>query len=307
MKREQSEYMSDTFVEDIYFEATDHFKSKRTKEEYFGVCCLVCDFLKKDFLDITRKDAERYIKYLNGLSEAGSLSLKTRNVRLAALKSVCSNIEEKQLCPGYKNPFEKLSYIFIDDAPDLNKVPSMEDIDKILSVSYKENKNIYYMIVLISRMALSATKVITLKTSDLTYHDNTGYLRVIHKQNEKKLIAMPEDVSKIFKPLYVENKEIDGNIPLFSNSYGKPYSLRTLNYHFERVLIGAGLEDKYSIKDFRTRAILDMTKAGAEMNDLVEYTGLSVQRLVTYKDDFHIVKSCPGNLVNYRIIERNDE
>ena len=99
--RPASIYFSSTFLNIIWKKFQQDLKSDGAKSDYFMLCCDICDFAKKDFLQLTETDAQGYFDKLLLLQMENKLSLDTINVKFYRLHSISKFISIHQ------SPFSK--------------------------------------------------------------------------------------------------------------------------------------------------------------------------------------------------------
>jgi site-specific recombinase XerD len=98
---------------------------------------------------------------------------------------------------------------------------------------------------------------------------------------------------------------IDESGHLFYNKHNNPLTARNLDAYFEKIWKKSGIETKYTLKDLRSRSILDMVSAairsGSDLPTVGAYVGIKDLRLNTYVSANTIVGDCPADLVNFQI------
>ena len=111
----------------------------------------------------------------------------------------------------------------------------------------------------------------------------------------------PEDVEEIMRNYISATPHLSSNEPLFKNAWGNKMTLQNIDKNLKKLIKKCGLKE-YTLKDFRNRAILEMAKGGASIESLSNYTGLKTLRLESFFHNVGLIKNCPANLVNYRLI-----
>jgi len=300
MKR-VSEYCSDEFRE-LLSDYSYSFNKPRTFDEYVNYINLICDYLCMDFMDITLEDAERYMSYMYSRMHDGKLSRKTIYVRLHCYRVVGDYAEER--FDEYVSPFGKIR---MPDRPgdSINpmNIPSLQELDKFMTVT-REYPMYYLIYALATRVGLTASAILRMRTEDIVreqYGDGESvFLRVDESGLfEERYIALPKDVSSILDDYLAEANIAEG--VLFRNKHKNPLTLRNLDAATERFVKEAGIR-KFTMKDFRSRAILELIKTGTNIASIREYTGLSQMRIGTFAQaKGFIERSCPADLVNYEL------
>ncbi len=295
--RKFSELCSEEFKQ-LFYECTCSL-NQRTANEYIGYVNLICEKLGKDYLEIRTQDAERYFSYLNGKLKDGAIKRKTVGVRLSCYRTLSQFIADKD--DSYNNPFVKIIRPEISSDINPDRIPALEELDALMSEARKEPKA-FMIMALATRMALSATNILSLKVSNIVEEDGRKYLFFSSNSDFKKdtYISVPEDVSEILSD-YVESLP-DGEVYLFKNKRGNKMTLNNVDRMIRNLSASCGITD-YTLKDFRNRAILEMAANGASAEALCSYTGLMPLRIESFVKNKELVNTkCPAELVNYRLI-----
>ena len=298
------QYCSDEFTQ--YFYDFTFPKNANTKNEYISYVNLLCNFLEKDFLDITVSDAQRFLDFMNNKRSDGKLDRKTISVRLASYNTIASYISDRS--DDYSNPFSRLIRPTVKSDFDPSMIPSLEELDMLFSEAKKEPQD-FLILALATRCALSASSILQLDTKSIVFDGDEIQLHMKSGGDfdRDSFILLPEDVRDILKD-FLEKKFVDTSVkaPLFKNKWGNALSIQNVDQLIKRLATRCGLE-KYTLKDFRNSAIYDMVESGASVDDIMSYTGLKTQRLEMFFKNKSLVKSrdkkaCPPELVNIRII-----
>lgn len=274
----------------------------RTKAEYFGYIRVLCNnVLYKDFLDITEKDAKRAFSTFRRKMREEKLSIRTIKVRLSCYNSFSKFIEEEYPEYGFVNPFEEIEKPFLTDEVSSKNIPSLEEIDKILT-TVKKNRMYYLIIAMTMRTGIAPSKLLNLTNSSVFTEEDRVCIYVPDKM-EKKTVTMtlPDDIGKLLVEYMelIEEQDFEGH--LFYNKYGNALTLKNLDTTIKRIIKKAGIENDYTIKDLRSRAILDMLHAGADEKDVANYVGIQGIRLRQFSNAKGIVRGCPADLVNFQL------
>ena len=90
---------------------------------------------------------------------------------------------------------------------------------------------------------------------------------------------------------------------IFFNKHTRPLTIKNVTDNISKIIESSDVSEKYTMKDLRSRAVLELVKAGATPNQISEYTGLSQLRIKTFVSSEHLIDgSCLAELVNYRLI-----
>lgn len=299
-----SEYCSDEF-KDYFRKYACSVRKSRTADEYISYINLLCGFLQKDFLDISEHDARQYMDYMYGRYHQGELSRKTICVRLSCYKSIGRFLADAM--DGYENPFEYIRRPDkSDDSLNPNRIPSLSELDQFMSV-VKDDPMYFAIYALATRVGLSASAILKLRDTDVmkeTYDDDVTSEKLLLRLDgngldEDRYIVLPDDVAKILLS-YMSIREAPDAF-LFHNQHKHPLTLKNLDSATGRFVQKCGLQ-RYTMKDFRSRALLELVKAGADLDSIRDYTGLSYMRINTLVRSRYLVdRKCPADLVNYEL------
>lgn len=303
--RRLNNYCSDEFRE-LFRRYGCSVRKNRTLEEYVSYVNLICGFLQMDFLEINTESAERYMRYMMSSYHDGKLSRKTICVRLSCYKSIGRYLEE--VSSGYISPFEYIRRPDkSDDSINPKRIPTIEELDSFMSVV--KNDPMYFAIyALATRVGLSASAILKLRDADVmreTYGEERDEVKMFLRLDgnglsEDRYIILPKDVTEILEQ-YLAVREPTNDCFLFHNHHKRALTLKNLDSATERFVRACGIE-RYTMKDFRSRALLELMKTGADIDSIKEYTGLSYMRINTLARSKYLVdKKCPADLVNYEL------
>jgi len=298
-----SEYISEYFEQEIFPQYCARMRNAKTKREYAGYVRILCDkFAHKDFLEITPSDAHEAFRKMKEKQKQGELAGRTICVRLSAYNAISRFIEEEYPELEFENPFAKVERPEINDRIMESHIPSLAELDAILTQAKEEP--MYYLILAIStRTGMAASKIIRL-TKDCVFEekDTIGvYLNDDLYPQKNCAVVFPNDVGILFKN-YIESIIIeDSEKHLFFNKHGNPLTIKNLDSNISRIVKKAGVTYPYTLKDMRSRAILDMIDAGADEKEIQNYVGIGPIRTRQYYEAKGLVRGCPASLVNYEI------
>ena len=300
-----SVYLSDKF-QHYFAQYAATLRNERTEAEYRGAVSLLCDYAKKDFLAITEQDADTYFHYLTKRVIEGSLKNTTLNGRLYILKQVASYISETFPEANYKNPFLLVQpERGIKNNIKPSSIPSLAEID--LFLSHVESPMYYLIFCMAFRIALSAMDILSLKLSIVQKFDDSYCLHYPPQDRftPDRVVVLPKDIEELLLNYIANMSYVDDKGHLFYNKHHNPLTPRNLDACFERTLKASGIEAKYTLKDFRSRGILDMVnaalKSDTDISSVGSYVGIKDLRLNTYASANTIVGDCPANLVNFSV------
>jgi site-specific recombinase XerD len=299
--RKLSEYCTKEFT-DILQTYISVCSNERTFYEYCGYINLICNYTKKDFLRITYEDAKKYQDYLISQYNDGKLSRKTANVRFSCYRTVSNYIIDTFPDKLKENVFLKIPRLMQpDDSINPKSIPSLKELDKIMS-SARSNYMFYLILSLATRVGLSATNILRIrKNSIIVDEEGNTFLHFAATSDFKddRYVQLPKDVSSILEK-YLETVEADSQGHIFFNSRKGPLTLKNLDVAVSKIIKAAKVDEKYTLKDLRSRAILDLLQTGADANAISDYTGLSFLRIHSFTKAKKLVSGdCIADAVNF--------
>ncbi len=293
------DFATDEF-KSIFQEFGTTFRNQRTLYEYAGYVNLLCNHVGVDFLYITKEQAQSYIDYMAGLCRQGKLSKKTLCVRLSSYKKLSKYVGT--VLDDYEDPFAHIIRPEIKDKIDPNHIPSIEELDQILSAA-KDDPQLYLILALATRVGFTATNILSMQVSNVVEEEGKLFIRLDNKKPgaDYRYVLLPEDVATLLRN-YLEKCYIDEQGHFFFNAHHRPLRIRNLDSKVDGLIRTSGVKNRYTMKDLRSRAILEMVKAGAKPEMISEYTGLGHLRIQSFVSAKGLISNdCPADLVNYQL------
>ena len=272
-----SEYISELFLTEVYPYIESKFRNKTSKYNYRTELNRICNYCKKDFVDLTESDVRRYMDAM------ASGTLKNANdkpftkmgisVRLSCLRSIANSLESSEgLFPipsDYSSPFKRIT---IADTPDikLERVPTVEDIDCILKTADDQMR---VLTLLAYRCCLTVSELMELKVEQFAVDKNDRLF--IHF---KPAIAPERDV-KIPGDIRPEVERYLNRIGpnatyVFVNKRGNAYIEKTLSLAYKKVVIQAQTSARWTLQDIRNAGISHILYSGAKPEKVATFLGV---------------------------------
>ena len=190
----------------------------------------------------------------------------------------------------------------IDSTVSVSSVPSLLEIDAILSAA-KEDDMYFLIFSLACRAALPVSRILQINTNNM-HMDGENIILIFDTDKdfgEPHYVRLPLDVTKLLNS-YISNRIFPDNTGhVFYNKRNRPLTLQNLEVGARKYFAAAGLDGLYSLKDLKTRAIIDMKRAGVSSEIIAQYTGLSTSRITAYKRASAMYTECPADLANIQI------
>lgn len=296
-----SDYMSEEFISNYlqpYLNTV--IRNLRTTKEYAGYLRILCNEVKKDFLDITADDAFSVMSKWESKMRSGKLARKTICVRLSCYNSLCKYISELNV--DYISPFSGISRPHVSDHISPALIPSMKEIDMIMTVA--SDDDMYYLILaLVTRSCLTATRITQLTVNSVIREGDKVALLfpTSNVDSPYDVVALPEDVIPLFNKYCESIQLLDEKGHLFYNRWGNALTIKNLDSAISKIVKKSNVSHQYTLKDLRARGILEMINAGADETSIMKYTGLGSMRTRQFAEAKGLIAECPADLVNYRL------
>lgn len=262
--------------------------SARTKKEYFRNIIHMCNFLCKDFFDITVEDVDRYFDDLRDKSASN----KTLRVKLASGVTMEKCIKHLDWNPE-ESVFRNVKIETTSDNINPSRTPDGTEVARLLEAS-KDDASAHLIFKLLSRMALSASMIMKLKKSQVRIDTNDDlYIVFTKKDHTEHRMAVPNDI----KEELLHYAETVSTEYLFTTRRGNPMKWNSLCRLIEKYRVLAKIETKYTAKDMRNRAFLEQLNAGATHTEIAAYSNISVRRAITLESNMPNMRLCPPEYV----------
>lgn len=297
----KSEYFSEEFMDllDRYFSESPLI-SNSSKETYVTRLRVLCDALGKDFLEITKDDAEVYFSKLLASCADGSGKKSSVYAKKVFYQKIAQYIIGTGWNERYENPFTDIAVS--RPSPDVQyyRIPTTEDVDRILS---KAPDKMYYLVfVLAFRTALTLSELVNLKISSFAKNGDNLFVQLGGK---KGLLPLSDDVSALVLDYISSMNYVDDEEHLFYNKYNNALTRCNVQKCFREILKKLNLDATYSMKDLRNRCMLDMLssseKSGLDSSIVANYVGIGERRLQVLEKAAVYIRKNPADLVNIRV------
>lgn len=291
---------------------TENGLGVRTKAEYAGRMAQLCRYVGKEFLSISKTDADAYASYLHTRCQNGSISSHTVYSRLNTFRRLSTYIEQCGDVVSYESPFKEMKIVTpAYNGVRIQKVPSSNHLDMILENAPNE---MYYLVFSLAlRTSLYVSEIVALTTSHILESGDNLFVKCnVRRVSEERTIVLPDDIALLMRNYLSGLSRVDEQGHLFYNRNGNPLTIDNIEKRLRGIIKKAGIEEKFTIRDLRTRSILDMVSASiraeAPLEDVADYVGIRDNRLRSYvKANSSIVYNAPVNLVNLKINPYNKD
>lgn len=272
-----SKYISELFLSEVYPYIESKFRTDKTKSNYRIALNHICDFCKKDFIDLTESDVRRYIDAMMGGSLKNNkdrpFTKSAVSVRLACLRSIANSLESSEgLFPipfDYSSPFKRIT---IDDTPDikLGRVPTVEDIDRILKTADEQMR---VMTLLAYRCCLTVSELMELEITQFA-EDKNGrlFIHFTPAVAPERDVKIPDDIRPDITR-YLDRIGPNAKY-VFVNKRGNPFIETTLHITYKKTVILAHTSVRWTLQDIRNAGISHILYSGAEPEKVANFLGV---------------------------------
>lgn len=300
--------MEDKFCEEVseitkeYFNGLTREFVPKSKQNYLLVINEICNFCKKDFLDITREDFKDYLEALREAVLKNYYKRQTANRRISTIKSLSDYIANRDC--DYKSIVENYDKYSEEPFVRINNIPTWKELDELLSKVREQSDNMYLLCVVIAKMGISIDKALSLRYCDLIKDVDGNIVGVnIKGQHHKsgKSVPLPEDIKEMLSNNLSERLEINQFSYIFhGKKRNKPLSPRMAEIYLKKIQEEAGFKKTFRFKDIKARGILALTSTECSTEELEEFSGLNKRTIEKYRKVANA--PCPADLTNIRYV-----
>lgn len=272
----------------------------RTQSDYLANICSICDFLKKDFLDISYMDAQFYFDHL---SQSRRLKVSSLNVKLASLRSISSyilkNIEHDKfnIDPSFTNVFSKVNITPTDNYVKKESIPTQSELKQILD-SISSNDMLFLIVSLIIKSSLTVSQVCNLKPSQIVLDGADRGCIIFSNGKKTRFVKIPADVMDLLVSYTNTYGVYDF---LFYNKHMRPLRPRTLETLFQSHISKLELQKDFTLQDIRNASIAYMLKGGASQSAVADYIGVSGRWMFRFNQVIDELSDAPCDYLNFNI------
>ncbi len=215
--------------------------SVNTKASYSTTFYLLLKFMSEEKnirpnkIEIESITKEVVIQFLDWLETDRSVSIQTRNQRLACIKSFCKYVQTNE-----PDLFESCSQILsIKNKKVPNKMISYFSEDEIkMMINYlnkcKDLKKLT-MICVLYETGARVSEFINIKLEDLNLSDNAS-ITLYGKGNKTRIVPISQELVKLINKHLKEAYINYGDDYLFYSNYKKKYNRKSINYLIDNLI-----------------------------------------------------------------------
>lgn len=303
-----SEYFSDEFLTKVWaYFANKYTKSSHSLDNVYSSLRRMCEYLQKEPLKVTSADAERYKAHLLSLADARKLKISYVMASFAQIKSFYSLITEHKFVLAeyvgisYTDPFQFV-YISRQTENELTyqDLPSMEDVDKLLTYFKERNYMMYAAVILAYVMGLTVEELAKLKKNNIV-RDQTNYYISFEKRayaDDNRYLLLKNDVADVL--FSTISKSSPPFIYVLCNK-DKQYSVRSLQRH-----LADGCKEleipNITFSSLRNAALCMMLQGGCSVEEVARHAGLEGRWLCRFEKIDKKLVSDAATYLNFMIV-----
>ncbi len=283
----ESRYISDEFKNRVWALFSAQLHKTNTRNAYWTAVCRICDYLKKDFLEITAADAQEYFDMLSsgGITKKNGDRYTVASIYIfySQLRAVSNFIIENNSTfhdLAHKAPFTFVKIKEPSQTVELSYMLSIKDIGRILTAL--KGTDLYFITNLAFRLGLSSNNIIKLRPSDVQVAKNDRLLLEIRPDSPLKSsrhLVVPEDMAADLQK-YLDTVPLSCKT-LFHNTRYEPLTRKTLDYNLKKATEKAGYKG-VTLQRIRTSAGHHMAKAGATPTSIALQLGINERHVTRF-------------------------
>lgn len=269
-------------------------KTAAAKEKYLYAIDSLCEYVGKDFLLVDGNEALSYYrKLLSGeirrkdtrkeadlQTQPRPLSKKTVYMRFACVRSFATYLQANQELLGitYDSPFTfmQLEGVRPSELVKPSAVPLKSELDSLFSAI--TDRQMYLIVALVVKCGLPVKQLITLAPRNIVLDKKDQLAIRFTRGHAERVIKVPEELAVELLSFAENNARQEY---LFSNSYGKPLTERTLQLRFKKLSEDAGLSG-WTLQDLRNTAACYMLGSGFTKNEVAKHLGVQERWMYRY-------------------------
>jgi integrase/recombinase XerD len=271
-----------------------------------------------DTLDIEFIDSEMIVKFLNYLEVERGVTARTRNQRLAGLRSFYRYLNIK--CPHLSHHIQQILAI-----PQKRYEPALitfldeTEIDALLNSpdqSTPMGRRDFTLILFLLQTGLRVSEIVSVKCSDVKL-SSTSYVTCLGKGRKKRSTPLTKRTAKILKK-WLSEHVIEGDKFIFQNARGEQFSVDGIQYLLTKYTQAASKScpslgrKKVSPHVIRHTTAMNLLSAGVDImtialwlgHESIETTKLYLAADMKMKEEA-LKKVNPTNKSNFRYKPNN--
>lgn len=294
-KRGKCSYLSNTFLSLFECYANERFKDPITELEYWNDICSLCNYAKKDFLQLTFTLVQGYFSSISTTTSLGTRKNRMR-VYLAVARYADKNALFYHIDTLLTSAFQTVTLEEQNIVYQAKDLPSLKDIDCVLDYFKKTGDMVMFIAVALALCcSLPTSELISLK-KEMFFQDLSGRygIRISISNTNDRFVKVPDDIAQLIIK-YAESRN-DTCPYLLLNAYSKPLGARTLQ---NRLLSACKACDviPFTMLGLRVLGTTLMLKGDAPLDKVAEH--INVKKKDWFFRYNRVVKELDNSAVDY--------
>ncbi len=272
-------YASEQLKQVIWSDFIKHFKNKNSTISYQSDIDEYMNYIQKDFLLQTNKDAQKFYNYLEQKINEGTIKPSTVAKKIRELHSLSDFICKNRTNYDLPETFTDVFHPYLDSLAKLEKYAKsipVEHIDRILKAA-QQDLMAYCILTLLYRVGLASTEVIELKVEHFEAYDNGVYAFI---PKRKSPCYIPEDVYSILEQYMKSRQEHEY---LFYNSRNNKLNIMYISRLNKKYTKLAGVPS-YSAEALRNSCAFTMFAYNANAEQVAKQMGVTPTMIRRYQN-----------------------
>ncbi len=269
----KSIYFSDKLQTQIIPCYITSFQSEKVKSNYISFIASICDYCRKDFLEINPLQAQSYFNYLVLPVKAKKKRPAPSTVRLkyASLHAFSNYLIRNASAYDiqyFNNPFDQVT--IQQEDPNLNplRIPTPVQLNNILHKCESEPA-LYAALSLVIKCGFTVGELTKLRQDFFILDDSDQAAVVFTYRGLQRCIKIPDDVLAVLD--YYWNKQTRNSAYLFENKSGHPMRVRDIERLYRKCM---GDDFQFTLADLRNGCIALLLASGAPAKEIGNYVGV---------------------------------
>ncbi|MFV0464587.1 MAG: hypothetical protein ACK5ML_00830 [Lachnospiraceae bacterium] len=255
----ETKYLNDRSLE-VWNAVEKRYRTEKTRQICWDSLVFLCEYAKKDMLDITPGDVKKFYEVQKQSEEKdeGTSSVNSE-MRLASINTIYEWYW-KNVDNNYENPCTAVESEF--RAPELipTEYPSKEELSDMKARLDADRQ--YHFISMITEYTGAKGKDVLLLKHAAFRETGEGFIVTLGAGSRKKPVLLPQSENDFLRKFLKDREYLPH---LLDNMWGKPLTQRTMERTFEVL----SEQTQFSLSTYRTAVIADHI---AECMNSKEYT-----------------------------------
>lgn len=251
-------------------------KSEDSRRNYRNALDSICNYLKKDFPDISASEVDKYLEHL----EKQQRKPLYVTARLRMLRGIAKHIDGETgsnlaitAYSGHERKADRVSYTE-------DELARLSAVDTVITHLKKAGDDqLIALIALALECGLPTGDIIRIKCSDVHLDENgKPYIKLIDSNENGSWVRefpLKDATAARINDFVAKRGSQKSTDTVFTDKWGAPLTHRSLQNMLKKAEKAAGLseEDMFTVQKLNNLAIIGMIKGGADRDQIAEQLG----------------------------------